>query len=132
MYEREVTGKDSIRAKMLSFSASLDFGRYNRQPTDTSGYGPSRDYSELLQKMVGRNRLKCTTCTRWPGERKRATFWSQCYPQVLSRRRQFFSWELLRAKLQDYQVSLANGLTKSHDVHVFYDQAICFLIQICR
>ena len=37
MYEREVTGNYSIRARNLFFfSASLDSGRYNRQFTDTA------------------------------------------------------------------------------------------------
>ena len=42
-YEREVTGSDSTRAKKVSFSASLGWGRYNRQRIDTAGCGPSRD-----------------------------------------------------------------------------------------
>ena len=40
-YEQKVTGSESTQAKKFSFSASLDMGRYNRQPTDTAGYGPS-------------------------------------------------------------------------------------------
>jgi hypothetical protein len=39
-YEREVTGSHLTGAKTFSFPASLDLGHYNRQPTDTTGYGP--------------------------------------------------------------------------------------------
>jgi hypothetical protein len=38
-YEREVTGSYLTRVKTLSFWESLDLGCYNRQPTDTAGYG---------------------------------------------------------------------------------------------
>ena len=53
VYEREVTGSHWTRAKKFSFSASLGLGRYNRQPTDTAGYGPSRDLNEPLQNDSG-------------------------------------------------------------------------------
>ena len=45
LYEQEVTGSYVTRVKNLPFSASLDshLGRYNRQPTDMTGYGPSHD-----------------------------------------------------------------------------------------
>ena len=33
---------------------------YNRQPTDTAGYGPSCDYSEVLQKDSVTIKLKST------------------------------------------------------------------------
>ena len=42
-YEREMTGSDLIQAKTFSFSASLDLGRYNRQPNDKTSYGPNCD-----------------------------------------------------------------------------------------
>jgi hypothetical protein len=50
MYERKVTRSHSTWAKKLFFSASLDLGDYNRQPTDTAGYG---DQSELLHNDGG-------------------------------------------------------------------------------
>ena len=52
-YEWEVTGSHSTRDRKLSFWESLDLGHYNRQPTDTTGYGLSHDYTELLQKDGG-------------------------------------------------------------------------------
>jgi hypothetical protein len=41
--EQEVTGSHSIRAEKVCFSALLGLGRYNMQPTDMAGYGPSRN-----------------------------------------------------------------------------------------
>ena len=74
--EREVTGSHSTRNRKLSF---WELGHYNRQPTDTTGYGLSRDYTELLQKDGG-VKLDVYTYIRRPGERTRATFWSRCCP----------------------------------------------------
>ena len=52
--------------------------------------------SELLQKA----QLDWSVCfyIRWPGVHKWVTFWSRCYPPMLSRRRRFYSKRpLLRA-----------------------------------
>jgi hypothetical protein len=49
-----VTGSELTRAKKFSFPVLLGLGSYNRQPTDTAGYGPGRDYKrEPLQKDGG-------------------------------------------------------------------------------
>ena len=42
-YKREVTGSYSTRGKEVFFLGISGRGRYNRQPTDTASYGPSRN-----------------------------------------------------------------------------------------
>ena len=42
VYKREVTGSHSTRGKQVLFLGIGGYGRYNRQPTDTASYGPSR------------------------------------------------------------------------------------------
>ena len=73
-YKREVTRSHSIRAKKFSFSASLDLERYNRQPTD-------RDAKEWHSGV--------------------AVVHSR-FPEGGDSIQSFFSWDPLRAKLQDY------------------------------
>ena len=50
MHAPEVTGSDSTRAKKCSFSASLDLGHHNREPTDTAGYGPAATKVSCFKK----------------------------------------------------------------------------------
>jgi hypothetical protein len=97
VYGRKVTGSHSTRAKMFSYSAPLDLGRC---------YGPSRNYNELLQNDGGAELYSLYTYIRWTGEHKEATFRSRCCPQVLSRRRRFYSERLLLGALASEAATL--------------------------
>ena len=67
--------------------------------------------------FVGPNSIEVYTYIWWHGEHKGATFRSQCCPQVLSRRRQFYSKCLLGA-LASKAARLLTSYMISQDVHV--------------
>jgi hypothetical protein len=76
-YEWEMTGSHLTRVETFSFSASLNLGRYKRQPTDTTSYGPSQTQTQV--RPLKKDGVK-------GGD------------SILS----VFSWEPLRVKLQNY------------------------------
>ena len=53
------------------------------------------DQSKPLNKGGGQNYIEKYTYMRWPGDSKRARFESHCCPQVLFRKRRFYSKRLL-------------------------------------
>ena len=102
VYEREVTGSHSTRDKeVFFFSASVDMDI----ATDSLltrlyiAMAPAVTKVSCFKGRRGNIRLKCTLTVwfwymRWPGERKRATFW-----MVLSRKRRFYSKRLFLGAL---------------------------------
>ena len=53
MYEQEVTGNYSIRARNLFFSASLDSGCYNRQFTDIARLSMVPAATKVSLRIIG-------------------------------------------------------------------------------
>ena len=99
-------------------SLFLGISGYGRQPTDMASYGPSRDWSKMLQKDGGAE-------VDWSVHLHEVAWWTQKsdFLESMLSKGAFqeeailvSSWEPLQVNQQDYQrVSLASWLTKLYD-----------------
>ena len=111
-YEREVTGSHSTQGKEVIFLASVDLDVTTDSPLTWLAVAPAATKVISFKRTVGQNYIQVYTYIRWPGERKErhsgVDVVRRCFPGGGNFILSAFSWEPLRANLQDYQrVSLA-------------------------
>ena len=81
------------------FSASLHLDVIIDSPLTRLAMAPAATEVSCFKRTVGQNYIEVYTYIRWPGEHKRAIFWSRCCPWVHSRRRRFYSKRLFLGAL---------------------------------
>ena len=106
--------------KSFHFLAPLDLDVTTDSPLTRLAMATVTTKVSCFKRKAGQNYIEVHLLMPWPGERKRATFWSRCCPRVVSTRRRFYSKGICSGALASEAARLLTSfstgwLTKSRD-----------------